>query len=94
MIKPIKGFEDMVIHGDKTGFAYFDKSGKELYYTVREFAEILKSSGLYQGGNIRLWSYYSNEFSRTIKCKSNSSLECCMGNARCYNDNRRYTQFK
>ena len=54
MIKPIKGFEDVVIHGDKTGFAYFDKSGKELYYTVREFAEILKSSGLYQGGNIRL----------------------------------------
>ena len=32
------------------------KSGKELYYTVREFAEILKSSGLYQGGNIRLIS--------------------------------------
>ena len=56
MIKPIKGFEDVVIHGDKTGFAYFDKSGKELYYTVREFAEILKSSGLYQGGNIRLIS--------------------------------------
>ena len=46
----------MVIHGDKTGFAYFYKSGKELYYTVREFAEILKSSGLYQGGNIRLIS--------------------------------------
>ena len=83
MIKPIKGFEDMVIHGDKTGFAYFDESGKELHYTVREFAEILKSSGLYQGGIVRL-----------IKCKSNSSLECCMGNARLYNDNRRYTQFK
>ncbi len=57
MIKPIKGFEDVVIHGDKTGFAYFDKNGKELYYTVREFAEILKSSGLYQGGNIRLISW-------------------------------------
>ena len=78
----------MVIHGDKTGFAYFYKSGKELYYTVREFAEILKSSGLYQGGNIRLISC------ETIKCKSNSSLEYCMGNARWYNDNRRYTQFK
>ena len=36
MIKPIKGFEDVVIHGDKTGFAYFDKSGKELYvYSTR-----------------------------------------------------------
>ena len=55
-IKPIKNYEDIVIHGDKTGFAYHDKSGKEHYYTVCEFADILKDSGVYSGGNIRLIS--------------------------------------
>lgn len=55
-IKPIKGYEDIVIHGDKTGFSYKDKNGKEYVYTVREFAEILKESNVYNGGNIRLVS--------------------------------------
>ena len=54
-IKPIKNYEDIVIHGDKTGFAYHDNSGKEHYYTVHEFASILKDSEVY-GGNIRLIS--------------------------------------
>ena len=55
-IKPIDGFEDIVIHGDKTGFAYHDKNSNEHYYTVREFAEILKNCNVYHGGNIRLIS--------------------------------------
>ena len=55
-IKPIENYEDIVIHGDKTGFAYHDNSGKEHYYTVHEFASILKDSEVYGGGNIRLIS--------------------------------------
>ena len=55
-IKPIEGYEDIVIHGDKTGFAYHDKNGNEMHYTVREFADILKNSNVYNGGNIRLIS--------------------------------------
>ncbi len=53
-IKPIDDYEDIVIHGDKTGFAYHDKNGKEYHYTVHEFADILKKSDVYYGGNIRL----------------------------------------
>ncbi|MDY3972721.1 MAG: hypothetical protein SOZ28_08465 [Clostridia bacterium] len=55
-IKPIEGYEDIVIHGDKTGFAYHDKNGNEMHYTVREFADILKNSNVYNGGNVRLIS--------------------------------------
>lgn len=55
-IQPKKGYEDIVIHGDKTGFSYKDKNGTEYGYTVREFAEILKESNVYNGGNIRLVS--------------------------------------
>ncbi len=54
-VTPLTGYEDIVIHGDKTGFAIKDKSGKEHdYYTPREFAEILKKDPNYKGGNIRL----------------------------------------
>lgn len=55
-IKPIEGYEDIVIHGDKYGFAYRDLDGNEDNISVKEFAEILKSSPLYKGGNIRLIS--------------------------------------
>lgn len=55
-IDPIEGYEDIVIHGDKTGFCYYDKNGNQSDYTVREFAEVLKNSNVYNGGNIRLIS--------------------------------------
>ena len=53
-IKPIEGYQDIIIHGDKTGFAYKDKDGNETLLNVSEFTKILKESGLYQGGKIRL----------------------------------------
>ncbi len=55
-IKPIKGYQDIVCHGDKTGFSYLDLDGNELYMTPREFADILKNSPVYEGRPIRLIS--------------------------------------
>ena len=56
-VKPIDGYEDIFIHGDKTGFAYKNLDGVETdYYTPREFAEILRSDPNYNGGNIRLFA--------------------------------------
>ena len=56
-IKPIAGFEDVVIHGNETGFEIRDKNGiTAAEYTPREFAEILRSDPNYHGGNIRLIS--------------------------------------
>lgn len=55
-IKPLEGYQDIVIHGDKTGFSYKDKDGKETPINVSEFSEILKNSGLLTGEKIRLIS--------------------------------------
>ena len=51
-IKPLPDYQDIVIHGDKTGFTFRDKDGNESNVNVKEFADILKSSGLYKGGKI------------------------------------------
>lgn len=53
-IKPIDGYEDVVVHADKFGFVFKDANGNESNVSVVEFAEILKNSGTYHGGNIRL----------------------------------------
>ena len=56
-IKPIDGYEDIVIHGDSSGFAINDLYGNvSAYYTPREFAEILNDDPNYHGGAIRLIS--------------------------------------
>ena len=55
-IKPIPDYQDVVIHGDKTGFSYKDKDGNETLLNVSEFTKLLKESGLYKGGKIRLIS--------------------------------------
>lgn len=56
-IKPLDGFEDIVIHGSPTGFSINDLNGKTASsYTPREFAEILKEDPNYHGGDIRLIS--------------------------------------
>ena len=55
-IKPIDGFEDIVVHGDTVGFAFKDANGNVSDVTPREFAEIVRESGLYHGGDIRLIS--------------------------------------
>ena len=55
-IKPLPGYQDIIIHGDKTGFSYKDKDGNETLLNVGEFTKILKESGLYKGGKIRLIS--------------------------------------
>lgn len=57
LVEPIDGYEDIFIHGDKTGFAIKDKNEVEHdFYTPREFAAILKNDPNYHGGDIRLLS--------------------------------------
>ena len=53
-IKPRKGFEDIVCHADKDGFAFRDAQGVESPVSVSEMAGIIKNSGNYRGGAIRL----------------------------------------
>ena len=55
-VKPIPGFEDYGIHGDKYGFVFKDADGKGSHRSVKEFAKIIKESGTYKGGDIRLLS--------------------------------------
>lgn len=58
-IKPIEGYQDIVCHGDKTGFSYKDLDGNEINLTPREFAEILKNSSVFEGRPVRLISCQS-----------------------------------
>lgn len=53
-IKPIEGFEDIVVHGDTVGFSFRDANGRDHNVNAVEFSKILLQSGLYHGGNIRL----------------------------------------
>jgi hypothetical protein len=55
-IKPLNGYEDIIVHGDEIGFAFQDSSGKESIVSVYKFAEILKQTPSYMGGAIRLIS--------------------------------------
>lgn len=57
-IKPIEGYEDIVIHGDpdKSMVLYNTKLGKDTEYTAKEFADSIKTDPGYNGGNIRLLS--------------------------------------
>ena len=48
-VKPIDGYEDVFIHGDKNG-------NEHTYLTPREFAELLKEDPNYNGGDIRLFA--------------------------------------
>lgn len=55
-IKPIEGYQDIIIHGDKYSLVYKDLDGIESNVSVEEFAKILKDSPVYNGGPIRLIS--------------------------------------
>lgn len=55
-VKPINGYSDVVVHGDKFGFLYVDADGKESNVSAVEFADILKKTPSYGGGPIRLLS--------------------------------------
>lgn len=55
-IKPIKRYEDVVVHGDETGFVFRNANGVESNLSVVAFAEILRETPSYNGGNIRLIS--------------------------------------
>ena len=56
-VKPIAGYEDVFIHGDKSGFSVKNKDGVDIeIYSPREFAEILKADPNYHGGAIRLFA--------------------------------------
>ena len=53
-IKPIEGFTDIVSHGDSYSFLQVDADGNERIIPADEFAEMIKQSPDYKGGNIRL----------------------------------------
>ena len=55
-IKPLDGYEDIVVHGDPYSFIFKDSNGKESYVSFKEFADILRSSPVYNGADIRLIS--------------------------------------
>ena len=55
-IQPIDGYEDVVVHGDKIGFEFRNADGKSENVSVQEFANILRDSPAYHGGDIRLIS--------------------------------------
>ena len=55
-IKAIDGYEDVVMHGDPSGFMYKDKNGAEISITPRELAEMIRENPNYKGGPIRLIS--------------------------------------
>jgi hypothetical protein len=55
-IKPIKGYQDIVCHGDTSGFSYKDLNGNEIHMTPREFADVLKNSPVFEGKPVRLIS--------------------------------------
>ena len=48
--------EDIVCHGDDLSFEFRDADGKESEVNAVEFAQIIKESKTYHGGNIRLIS--------------------------------------
>lgn len=44
-VKPIDGYEDIFIHGDKTGFSFKDLNGNEIdYYTPWSLLKFLKKT--------------------------------------------------
>lgn len=53
-IKPIEGYEDIVCHADKIGFAFRDSEGRETNISANDLAEMIKKSGEYYGGAVRL----------------------------------------
>jgi SPP1 gp7 family putative phage head morphogenesis protein len=53
-IKPVRGFEDVIVHGDEAGFVFRDANGVDSNLSVIEFAQILRDTPSYQSGNIRL----------------------------------------
>lgn len=53
-IKLIKGFTDIVGHGDPYSMVFRDSNGDETNVSAVEFEKILKKGGFYKGGNIRL----------------------------------------
>jgi len=61
-IEPIEGYEDIVIHGDESGFELRDLNDDVASkYTPREFAEMLREDPNYHGGDIRLISCQSGK---------------------------------
>ncbi len=55
-IKPLEGYEDIVVHGDAYSLAFVDENGKESNVSAEEFCNIIEKAGVYKGGKIRLIS--------------------------------------
>lgn len=53
-IVPLKGYEDIVAHGDKYSLVFKDLDGKESNVSAKEFCDIIEKAGFYKGGKIRL----------------------------------------
>lgn len=53
-VKPMDGYEDVAVHADKYSFVFRDSNGRESTVSAVKFANILKKSPDYHGGNIRL----------------------------------------
>ena len=53
-IKQLKGYEDIVCHGDRYSLVFKDMNGDESNVSAKEFVDILKQNPDYKGGNIRL----------------------------------------
>ena len=55
-IKPVEGFEDIVVHGDEFGFIFKNSDGQETNVSVLELANIIKKQNINNGKPIRLIS--------------------------------------
>ena len=53
-IKPIDGYEDIVCHADSRQFYFYDRFDNATILEPKEFANIVRQSPNYHGGNIRL----------------------------------------
>ncbi|MCQ2499777.1 MAG: hypothetical protein MJ117_00350 [Lachnospiraceae bacterium] len=56
--KPIDGYEDFAIHGapEQGKVVYESTNGQNVYFSAREYADIIREEPTYKGGDIRLLS--------------------------------------
>ena len=53
-ITPLDGYTDIVSHGDPYSIVFRDSDGQESNISAKDFADILRTSESYEGGDIRL----------------------------------------
>ena len=55
-VVPEPGYDDVYIHGDEYGFAFYDYKGTEYNISVKELADLLRKIGGFENDKIRLCS--------------------------------------